>query len=49
MTDRPDVPDPTTYRLSGAEMREDVKIDASPDRLGTAMLRGGATRRGSGD
>lgn len=49
MTGRPDVPDPTTHRPSGAGMREEVRTDASPDRLGTAMPRGGATCRGSGD
>ena len=39
MTGRPDVPAPTIHRPSGAEMREDGRIDASPDRLGTAMPR----------
>ena len=49
MTDKPDVPDPATLRPSAAGMREGVKIDASLDQLGTAMVRGGATRRESDD
>ena len=49
MTDKSGVPDPATHRLPAAGMREGVKIDSSLDRLGTAMVRGGATRRESDD